>query len=117
MAQHGPQAPGPVTIDTAHTVGNMRELFHRSEAVAQGLHDRMVNLKAEFDANIARLQADLVRAQNDAAQAHQQAQMTKQMERIDLIDIKAMSPTHFDGNKFGDFRPWGKRVKVFCNAN
>ena len=117
MAQQGPQAGvGPVTIDTAHTVGDMRELFHRAELVSQGLHDRMINMKAEFDGNMARLQADLVRAQNDAAAAQQQAQTSKQIERIDLIDIKAMSPTHFDGNKFGDFRPWGKRMKAFCNA-
>ena len=108
MAHRGPkaQAPGSVTIDTAQTVADLRELFHRQESHSQQLNQMIADLRNRF-------------AKNELAQTKANADRSaasQQPERIDSIDLKALAPTRFDGSKTGDFRPRSQRMKAFCNA-
>ena len=36
--------------------------------------------------------------------------------RVDLIDLKTMSPTVFSGDRGENFKAWSKKVKAFTNA-
>ena len=103
MAHQGPQAqaPGSVTIDTAQTVADMRELFHRQESHRQQLNHMIADLKNRFANDLAMLQNELARTKASA----DRSAASQQSERIDSIDFRALAPTRFDGSKTGDFRP------------
>ena len=46
----------------------------------------------------------------------QQAQAQDRGPKIDLIDVKAMSPAIFNGDRGDNFKIWAKKVKAFTNA-
>ena len=114
MAHQGPQAqaPGSVTIDSAQTVADMRELFHRQESHSQQLNQMIADLRNQFANDLAVLQNELAQTKANA----DRSATSQQSERIDLIDLKALAPTRFDGSKTGDFRPWSKRMKAFLQC-
>ena len=37
-------------------------------------------------------------------------------QHCDLIDLKAMKPTTFKGERSEKWRPWARRTKAYCNA-
>ena len=37
-------------------------------------------------------------------------------QHCDLIDLKAMKPTTFKGDRSENWRPWARRTKAYCNA-
>ena len=119
--QQGPMSalPGQVTIDTASSIGDFRDLFQQASDRGDRLQTELVRINTEMHNSVNNLQAELAQARVETAKAQADAQtaaMGRQMDRFDLIDMKAIAPTHFDGNKLESFRPWGKRLKAFCNA-
>ena len=98
-----------LTIDTATTVEDFKVLFHRSEAKTTQLEKLLNTLRHDTDVAVTKLNVDLSKSRAETASARRE-------DRIDLIDMKMISPTAFDGTKLDAFKPWTKRLKAFCNA-
>ena len=94
MAQPADAAGPNLTPESVTTVEEMRVLLRRSENFALQLQGELTRLRQDTDQAVMRLQADL-------AAAHRSS-MSRQME---LIDVKMIAPTTFDGSKLESFKP------------
>ena len=97
-----------MSIDQATTVEDFKIIFHQQEAVNLNLQNLLASLRADTDTAVARLNQENQKLRVDLTQG--------QMEKMDLIDVKLISPTNFDGSKLDAFKPWAKRLVAFCNA-
>ena len=96
-----------VTIDGITTIADVQVLFHQAVDRAERLENELNRLRHETDQSVRQLQTEL-----------QQARLKDRMSKVDLIDMKTMAPTTFEG-KTGDstsYRQWGKKMKAYCNA-
>ena len=105
-----------LTIDSATTVEDFKVLFHRAEDKSDKLETEVKRLRHDTDVAVTTLKHEVVKLQAEAAAAAAASTQQRQMDRIDLIDNKMISPTLFDGGKVEAFKPWVKRLKAFCNA-
>ena len=84
-----------LTNDTTSTVAEMQALVRRSEAFASNLQSELDRLRQDTDHAVSSLNSDL---QSAGAELDRR----KQMERIDLIGMKTLTPDLFDGAKLNN---------------
>ena len=110
--QPGLSGQDDVTIENSTTVGDFQSLLTRAFV----LIDR-VTQEAERHVHGAEQQFAQVRADLQVLRTQgQQAQAQDRGPKIDLIDVKAMSPATFSGDRVDNFKIWAKKVKAFTNA-
>ena len=86
-------------IDQAGSVEDLKGLLHQSEQRAGRLEAELAQLRRETDEAATRLTGELRKQQAAAADSA----LKKQME---LIDVKLITPTGFDGTKLEHHIGW-----------
>lgn len=109
-ANQGQSGQDDVYIDNAHTVGDFQVIMHRMVALIDRTSQELERTSHGAEQQLAQLRTDL-RAMAQAPQAQARAET-----RLDLIDLKTMSPAAFSGDRGENFKEWAKKVKAFTNA-
>ena len=111
--QSGESGAEDVTIANAHTVGDFQHILWRLEQMNRDLRGEIVVLQGNHQVEMAQVRVELRNAQQTARQAQGASGDSRKME---LVDVKTMSPSIFSGLKSEAFKPWSKRVKAYTNV-
>ena len=112
--QPGLSGQDVVNIENSTTVGDFQSLLTRAfsliDRVAQEAERHVHGSEQQFAQ--VRMDLQVLRTQGQQTQAQAQDRGPK----IDLIDVKAMSPATFNGDHGDNFKIWAKKVKEFTTA-
>ena len=92
-----------VSIPNVATVGDAQAVFYRQQDKIDRQQDKiemMERMLGNCEQQITRLLA----------------QPMDQQRRIELVDVKTMSPEKFKGERSENFKTWAKKVKAYTNA-
>ena len=101
-----------VHMDNAETVGDFRVLFERLQQENGALRSELERVVASTEQQLAQIRIDA----RTLAASQQAQQALPRVDKIDLIDVKSMSPSSFSGAKTEPWKAWAKKVKAFTNA-
>ena len=89
-------------------------------AVVSNRFDQMSNAHTALQQAHEKLREDAGRVLNERAQEIQELERSitnlVEKQRSDLLDLKAMKPSVFEGKKNELWRPWARGIKFYCNA-
>ena len=92
-----------VTVENAHTVGDFQTMFNRAFDQNRYLREEIVQMQARHDVEMAQMRVDMRQAQQDVRQAQTTTNHGNHNTRFDLVDVKTMSPSIFNGFKTDHF--------------
>ena len=98
MAGQGPSGQDDVSIENANTIGDFQTLLRKGFEEREALKLELDNYTQNTEQQLAALRVELRRAQLQAQQAPPAAPDNRE-HKMELIDMKTMSPSKFSGNK------------------
>ena len=113
--QGGASGQDDVTIDNANTIGDFQTLLRKGFEEREALQLELNNYTQNTEQQLAALRVELRMAQLQP-QGVPHAAPDQREHKMELIDMKTMSPSKFSGNKGEHYKAWAKRVKSYCNA-
>ena len=74
-------------------------------------------MQAKHDVQMAHMRVDMRQAQQDVRQAQALSSSGPHCTKLDLVDVKSMSPRVSRVLKTEHLKAWGTKFKEPCNAN
>ena len=82
-----------VSVEIAHTVEYAQTIFNRALDQNRYLRNEIVQMQARHDVEMPQMRVDMRQAQQDVRQAQTTTNHNNYNTRLDLVDVKSMSPS------------------------